>query len=372
MKRDFVLVMVSLVIWGIGEGAFVYFQPLYLEKLGATPLLIGGILGAVGLAMTLFHIPAGYLADRIGRRQMMWAAWGMGVTTTGIMAAARTLTAFSVGIILYSITVFVIAPLNSYITAARGKLTVEQVMTTNSASFYLGGIIGPLIGGTLAENLGLRSIYFFAFGTFVVSSIIILFIQPQPLEEKPKNPAGDLLQNRRYLWFMPLLFFTYFALFFSQPLAPNFLKNVRGYSLQNIGILGSITNLGNVLINLLFALLPAWLGMTLGQLFVGIFAALLWQFSGLPVLVLAYFLLGGYRATRSLLVAQVEKLVKPANLGLAYGVSETVSGLALVAAPPLAGAVYSNNPQSIFSTALLLIIPSIILIQIWRRQSWNS
>jgi hypothetical protein len=218
----------------------------------------------------------------------------------------------------------------------------------------------------------LRTIYFFAFGTFLISSIIILFIQPQPIEEKLDNPAGDLLQNKRYLWFMPLLFMIYFALFFPQPLAPNYLKNMRGMSLQNIGLLGSITNLGNVLINLLFGLLPAWWGLTLGQLFVGLFATLLWQFTGLPILMLAYFLLGGYRATRSLLVAQVEKLVKPANLGLAYGVSETVSSLALVAAPPIVGLVYSNNPEMVFSVTLMLIVPSLVLMHIWRKRPWSN
>ena len=87
----------------------------------------------------------------------MWAAWGMGVITTGIMAAARSLAIFSIGMILYSVTLFVVAPLNSYLTAARGKLSVEQVLTTNNAAFYLGGIVGPLIGGSLAEGAYHRS-----------------------------------------------------------------------------------------------------------------------------------------------------------------------------------------------------------------------
>ena len=68
MKKDFYLVIVSLTIWGIGEAAFFYFQPLYLDELGASPLGIGAILGIVGLAMSVVHIPAGHLADRIGRR----------------------------------------------------------------------------------------------------------------------------------------------------------------------------------------------------------------------------------------------------------------------------------------------------------------
>jgi MFS family permease len=372
MKKDFILVTVSLVIWGVGEGAFMYFQPLYLEELGASPLVIGSILGGVGLAMTLFHIPAGFLSDRIGRRKLMWAAWAMGVITTGIMAAAASLFVFSIGIILYSTTVFVIAPLNSYITAARGKLSVEQVLTTNNAAFYLGGIIGPLVGGSLAQNRGIRSIYFFAFACFVISSIIILFIKAQPTEAKLKNPAGDLLKNKRFISYLPVLLLVYFATYFPQPLAPNFLKNQRFISLQTIGTLGAITNLGNMLINLLFGMLPPQIGLILGQLFVGIFAALVWQFTQMPVLVLAYFLLGGYRATRSLLIAQVEKLVQPANLGLAYGVIETVTGIALVAAPPIAGALYTKNPNSVFFITLILIIPSILITLLWRKVPWKS
>lgn len=372
MKKDFILVTVSLMIWGAGEGAFMYFQPLYLQELGASPLIIGSILGGVGLAMTIFHIPAGFLADRIGRRQIMWAAWGLGVVTTGIMAAAKSLPVFSIGIILYSTTVFVIAPLNSYISAARGKLSIEQVMTTNSAAFYLGGIIGPLSGGALAEAFGLRSIYFYAFGCFVISSLIIIFIKPQDPEIKLKNPAGNLLKNKRFISYLPLLLLIFFAIYFPQPLAPNFLKNERLISLQTIGILGAVTNLGNVFLNLLFGLLPSQTGLILGQLFVGVFAALVWRYTQMPILVLAYFLLGGFRATRSLLIAQVEKLVHPANLGLAYGVIETIFGIALIAAPPIAGFLYTKNPESVFSFALIAIIPAIIITLIWRKLSWKS
>jgi len=372
MKRDFILVLVSLTIWGIGESAFYYFQPLYLQELGASPLAIGGILGAMGLAMTIVHIPAGYLADRIGRREVMWAAWTIGILTTGIMAAAKTLTVFATGVILYSLTVFVIAPLNSFATAARGRFSVEQAMTTTSAGYYLGGIAGPLIGGFLADHFGLRSIYLFSFFLFILSTAIILFIRSQPLEEREQNPAGNLLGNRRFLIFLPYIFLVYLALFLPQPLAPNFLQNQRGIPLQLIGSLGSISNLGIVLLNIAFGLIPSQLGLILGQLFVGVFAVLIWKTTRLPLIAGAYFLLGGFRATRSLLSAQVQKLVSPNNLGLAFGVSETVSGLAMAAAPPLAGALYAADPNSIFRTALILISLALITTLALRRISWNS
>jgi MFS family permease len=372
MTKDFLYVVISLFTWGIGEGAFLYFQPLFLEELGASPIVIGAILGGVGVAMTLVHIPAGYLADRFGRRKLMWAGWLTGIVTTGIMTAAKTLPFFSLGIILYSTTLFVSAPLNSYVTSARGKLSVEKALTTTSAAFNSGAVIGPLVGGIIAEQKGIQSIFFFSFVVFIFSGLVILRIKPQAPEENHGNQPGDLFKNRRFLFFLPLIFLVFFTLYFPQPLAPNFLRNQRGVSLQTIGILGSITSLGNAILNLLFGFLPLQIGLILGQIFVAVFAVLVWQTTQMPLLVTAYFLLGGYRATRSVFTAQVEKLVDKANLGLAYGIYETVSGLALIAAPPLAGILYARNPSLIFSTALLLLIPSLLFTVTRRKSIWKT
>jgi len=372
MSRDFILVTISLVTWGLGEGAFMFFQPLYLEELGASPIVIGGILGAVGLVMTLVHIPAGYLADRIGRRKMMWAAWTLGILSTAIMAAARSLTVFSIGIILYAVTIFVVAPINSYLTAARHRLSVERAMTTSSAGFNLGGILGPLVGGLLAENFGLRSIYYFSVGIFIISGIIILFVKAQPVENNPGNPAQDLLRNRKFMYFLPLVFLIILALFLPQPLAPNFLRNQRSVSLQFIGMLGSVTNFGNAILNLVVGILPVQMGLILGQVSVGLFALLVWQTTGMPWLVAAYFLLGGYRATKSLLTAQAQKLVDPSNIGLAYGIVEMVGGISMMAAPLLAGLLYARDPELIFSSTLILIIPILLFLSLRRKMPWNT
>jgi len=370
MTRDLKLVIISLSIWGIGEGAFLYFHPLYLQQLGASPVAIGTILGVVGLAMTVVHIPAGYLADRIGRRKLIWAGWFSGVISIGIMAAATSLTTFTIGIILYSSTLFVISPLNSFVTAARNDLSIEKVMTTTSAAFNLGAIVGPLVAGLIAESFGLRVIFIFAFFVVMISTVIILFIKQQPTEQNFGHPASELLKNRKFIYFLPLCFLIFFALFFPQPLAPNYLKDVNQISLQSIGLLGSITSLGNVLLLLLFGVLPTQTGIYLGQVFIGVFAFLVWQTTQMPILVFAYFLLGGYKATRTILLSQVGKLVDKANLGLAYGIVETVAGLSLTAAPPLAGILYNRNPSSIFSTTLMLLIPSLLFTYLRRKLKW--
>src|SRR5574341_1312143 len=137
----------SLFMWGIGESMFLLFQPIYLQQLGADPIEIGAILGAFGAVMTLAHIPAGHLSDRIGRRPMLLIAWVAGIVATLVMALAGSLTVFIIGILIYGLTAFVASPLDSYVTAARGKWSVGRAITFISMTFNAGAVLGPVTGG---------------------------------------------------------------------------------------------------------------------------------------------------------------------------------------------------------------------------------
>ena len=49
MNPELFIIMAALLAWGVGEGMFLIFVPVYLEKLGANPLMIGSIFGGFGL-----------------------------------------------------------------------------------------------------------------------------------------------------------------------------------------------------------------------------------------------------------------------------------------------------------------------------------
>jgi MFS family permease len=135
VNPNLVFIGLALFTWGIGEGMFMYFQSIHLENLGADPVAIGSILGAMGLVMMLAHIPAGHLSDRIGRRPLLIAAWLFGVTATVMMAAASSLPLFVAGLLLYGFTAFVSSPLSSYVTAARGEWSISRALTLTSSTF---------------------------------------------------------------------------------------------------------------------------------------------------------------------------------------------------------------------------------------------
>jgi MFS family permease len=222
--------------------------------------------------------------------------------------------------------------------------------------FNGGAVIGPLIGGRIADQYGFRAVYSVAAGIFVLSNIAVFFISPQPRDaHDPDNPPGALLRNRQYLGFLGVFFFVAFAAYVPQPLSSNYLKNQHGLSLSSIGQLISIAYLGTTMLSLVLGQLRARTGFLLGQLCVAAFAAILWRGLGFGWFALGYFLLGGFRPLRGLGVAQVRAFVHKSQMGLAYGMAETLGSASTLLAPPLAGYLYSRDPGLMYPVALALI-----------------
>ncbi|HCC78151.1 MAG: hypothetical protein A2X25_04900 [Chloroflexi bacterium GWB2_49_20] len=362
MNPGLILIAISLFTWGIGEGMFWYFQPIYLHQLGASTMTIAGVFSAFGVAMMVVHIPAGYLSDKIGRRPLLWAAWFFGLVAAWCMALAGNLQVFIVGMVMYGLTAFVSSPLYSYLTAARGDLTPARVMTLSSAAFNLGAIIGPVTGGWIASHYGLRTIYYVIACIFVVSFAILLFLKPQPRDgHDPSQPPTRLLANKKYLIILSLAFTSVFVMYLPQPLTPSFLEVERGLSLSQVGLIGSVGSIGSVVMNLLLGQINSRLGFLLAQIFVGLFALLLWRGNSMYWYAMGYFLLGGYRAARMMIFAQVRPLIHQAQMGLAYGLTDTVNSLAVIMAPLLAGWLYTRNPVSVYMVAIGLVSFSIVI-----------
>jgi MFS family permease len=362
MTRDLRLLALSLFLWGIGEGLFLYLQPIYLTQLGADPLQVGFILSLAGAAMTITHIPAGALADRLGRKSLMTAAWVFGAISCLLMFLATNLWLFVAALLLYSLTGFVMSPMSSYVTEARGPWSVGRALTTVSASFNGGAVIGPFVGGLLAATLGIRPLYGIAFVLFVLSTIAMVLLRNQPIE--PSHAEGryrSLLSNRTAARVLAVTFVAILALTLSWPLTPLYLKEVKGLAIPQVGALGSFFSLGIVILNLTLGASPARRGSMIAQGLVAGSVALLWRGMSFPAYAAGYFLAGGSRTARSLLSAQVERVVERRQLGLAFGVSETVASSSLILAPLFAGLLYQRNPSVPYPISLVLVAVSLLL-----------
>ena len=363
MNRSLLFVAVALLFWGFGEGMFFNFVPIYLDRqFLLSEYEIGLVLGAFGFSMAITHIPAGRLSDRIGGRPLLIAAWILGLLSALVMGAALALPLFLIGLFGYGLTAFVSSPLSSYVTAARGNWPIGTVLSLTTATFGLGMALGPVTGGWIGDNYGMRMSFFVAAIMFILSNIFIFLIKRQPIDgHDPEAPPPNLRSNQRFIIFMGVLGFAIFAMYLAQPLTPNFLEGVRGLSLSETGIIFTAGALGNSIMAILLSRVHPRRGFLLAQALVILFAFAIWKGTSLPVYVLGYFLLGGFRAGRPMALAQARELVHDSQMGMTYGIMETISAVIFVLTPPLAGILFERDPMIVYPLSIGLITVSIAI-----------
>lgn len=368
MTRDLKIVSAAMLTWGFGEGMFHIFQPLYIQQFGADPILIGTILGINGFVMTASQIPSGILADKIGRRPLMWFSWISGVAATWIMAFAPSLSIYIGGLFLYGITSSVMAPLNTYVQDARGGWSTGRAVSFVSAVYSIGGILGPIVGGLVGDAYNLRMVYYGSAAIFTISTVIILFADKREHTKASTLTTGvHFLRNRTFVGLLVMVFLVMFAVVLPQPLTANFLQNQRSLSVSQIGQLGSLGALGSVILMLVFGHLPSNIAMLIGQIGVLLFSLLIWLGKGFVWYGAAYIFLGGYRLCRAMTVALARPLVREVEIGSAFGVVESLNSLAFMIAPVIAGWLYDWQPVAIFpiSAGLLgiTLVTSFLIMQ---------
>ncbi|MEA5079388.1 MAG: MFS transporter [Anaerolineaceae bacterium] len=365
MNRNLFLVAASLFTWGLGEGFFIYFQPLYLQEWGADPVMIGTILGGVGIALALAQTPTGLLSDKFSPKTLMLVSWFIGLIFAWVMTLARSLPVFVIGMLCYNLSGFGIIPMNVYCTNVRGKLSVQRALTFSSGLYNLGSVIGPIIGGKIADSFGLRSVYLIASIIFFLSVGILFFIEDikqAPHADMTVHPHQvSIFKNPRLLGFFGVLFITLFLMYLPQPLTPSFLQNQQHFSRATIGLLGACGSFGNALVQIALGSVSPYLGLLIGQFMVALFAGAFLMGGSAAWFGLSYAFVGGYRLFRSMILAFTRPLVHVGETGLIYGLLETIAMVSIVLAPMVSGLLYDQSPTLVYKVSFLSILVMLAL-----------
>lgn len=357
MTRDLKLMMASVFLWGWGEGLFIYLYPLYLEKLGANAVAIGSIMSLAAVGAALAHVPAGWVADRWGRKEVLTVGWLTGALAVLLMFLAPTLPWFAAGLVAYMFTSYVNSPMNAYVTEARGTLSMPRALTLNIASYAAGTVFAPALGGQAAQRWGLRSVFGLAFGALLLSAAVLLRLSRQPAAtpQKGVNRYRSLLTDARFVGLMGLSFVAAMAFQIGFPLAPNFMADVRGFNAGQVGLLGSCNALGMAILNVAGGRRAPRAVYILAQGLMALSLILLLATGALGWVALAFFCRGSWVLARMMTVAQVGQVVDQPKLGLAYGITESVLALALIFGPLAAGVLYARAPALPFQASLALL-----------------
>jgi MFS family permease len=368
IPRDLGILTVTNFTWGVGEGLFIFFYPLLLQRWNIDSLQIGAVLSLLGVIMALVQAPAGYLSDRFGTRPLIRTACILGVIAAGMLAAANSLPFFVAGLIVYSINSFINAPLYSYITQMRGSWSAQRGISFVAGSFQVGGIVGPMLGGWIGQTAGLAMVFRYSAGLFLIATVIVFFARRPVVQQDAQEsgtPLVNPLANLRFLGLLAIIFLTIVALSTPEQLTSVYLQDVQHLSLQQIGLTGTFAGIGGAVI--LFALgnAPALAGMMASQAFLALFCLFLWRGQNAAVFYIGYLFVGGSALYHSMAAAAVRPLVKTSNMGLAYGLVEMGNALAVILAPLVAGFLYHYQPESVYTISLIALAVTITLTVWW-------
>ena len=197
-KVNLISVWLGCFFTGLAISQILPFLPLYVAQLGVTSheslSMWSGLTFSVTFLVSAIVSPMwGSLADRKGRKLMLLRA-SLG------MAIAILLQAFATNVWQLFILRAVMGLTSGYIPNAMA-LVASQVprersgwaLSTLSTAQITGVIGGPLLGGFLADHVGLRMVFYITAFLLLVSFLITLFLikeGPRPSFNKSEKLSG--------------------------------------------------------------------------------------------------------------------------------------------------------------------------------------
>lgn len=350
LNLDLKLLFISNLIGAFGDGLFVYILPIYIRGLGATPIDVGLLFSIRTLSTALTIIPGGFLADRFDRKKVMILGWLFWIPLPLVFSMASHWGQLVLPMILYG--VFLSGPATSAYVATRAtreKFTLT--FTTLSASWSLGYIFSPMLGGYLSAIIGMAWVFFLAFVFYSFAASVLLFMRGQRATRSADSSRiitySNAFKSSKVIRLSIFFAIVFFFLASVRPLVAQFVQDVFGFDIFHVSVLGSITFLGQaVFLVALGRVGDKWTKMVAvatSLLLSSVSFGLLVSFSSFPLLAFASLLNGGSFAMWSLMNASVGAIAPDESRGRWISLSQTVSAMAAFGGPYLGGLLYESS-----------------------------
>ncbi|MFL5740833.1 MAG: TCR/Tet family MFS transporter [Flavisolibacter sp.] len=209
-KAAMSFIFITLLIDVIGLGIIIPVFPELIGKLTHSNISRisqwGGWLTVVYAIMQFFCAPIiGNLSDRYGRRPVLLISLVGFAIDYLFMAFAPTIGWLFLSRVIAGITGASFTTASAYIADVSTKETRAQNFGMLGAAFGLGFIIGPSLGGLLAEY-GLRVPFLVSACLCLLNALYGYFVLPEslsmenrrPFRWKRANPFGSLMQLKKY------------------------------------------------------------------------------------------------------------------------------------------------------------------------------
>jgi MFS family permease len=388
LSPTLLLFMGTMILANIAAQMIMPLESLYVQDLGADVEQVGLFFTIAAIAPLLLQLFGGWLSDSIGRLQAIAIGSMGGALSYLFYVLAPTWIWLLPASILTAMAISFVAPsFQAFVAEESTEETRGRVYGITSTMFMVVNIVGPLVGGLVAQGLSFRAMYIGAgalYGTAAVIRVVMARHASRKSRgsgiqsEKPSLTGfrkslgvvvGLLLAGGVVTWIFVSDGVRDVAFSLTGRLMPLYLENEMGLSLMQISALQSIT----AVVAMLFMSPAGWLSDRKGERvsIVGGFGvisvgwALFLRGSNFWHFVLSRAVIGvGWALIDPAYSSLISKAVPDRIRGMAFGLFATSLGLISLPAPWI-GAQLWESVSPIFPFYVPLVAMLAMLPVMW-------
>ena len=382
-KKKMLILMINMFI-AIGSfGIIIPILPAYLLSIGEAGTAAGLMIAIFAGAQLIMSPFAGKWADKYGRRIMIIAGLSVLALSMFIFYISDSITVLYLSRVIGGIGAALLIP--AIFAYVADITTMDQRAKGNSyisASMSLGIVIGPGIGGFLAD-FGLKMPLLISAIVGVVAVIFSVVMLKESLTTKAEVPdvkpdpmVKEIVQSFSRPYFIPLVITLVmsFGLMAYESVLGLFVDNEFGATPKDIAILVTSTGLISVIIQLFAvdwvvrrfgerAVLTIFLGIAAAGFLLCIIAPSYVLFFGVTMII---FL--STSILRPVLTTLISKLAGQEQ-GFAMGMNNAYMSIGNVLGPLLAGLLYDVHILYPFILGLIVLVITMFVSMKWKGSS---
>lgn len=378
-QRPILFLMVNMFIAMLGIGLIIPILPEFLKEFDAGGKTAGYLIAALGLTQFLFSPIAGEWSDKYGRKIMIVSGLALFTISNLLFAMAEHISMLYISRLIGGIGAAAMIPsMLAYVADITTEEKRGKGLGLLGAAMSLGFVIGPGIGGFLAE-LGLRTPLYVSAAVGALATIGSLLFLPESLSKEAQMASRNAKEKKEnifvqlgksikapYFIMLILIFTMTFGLANFEAIFPLFVDAKFAYTARDISIIITVGALAGTIVQ------AAFIGKLITRF--GEKNLINWTFF-FSALSMVLMLLSGnfwYMLVLTVIFFTLTSIMRPAintliskkagdEQGFVAGMNNAYMSLGNIFGPAAAGTLYDVNLNAPYLVGAIILIVSLFL-----------